>query len=226
MRLNLKQLYGRKLGTEDGEFGHVKDVYFDDQSWAIRYLVADTGSWLSGRQVLLSTHAFEKNAFDAKSPVHHALPVNLTRKQIEDGPSIDNHRPISRQFEEEYYAYYGWPIYWQAAAILTGAGVPPVATSPTGAVHHGHNQRDDLHLRSTKAITGFHVKGKDATIGTVRDFIVDSGKWIILEIEIDAGHWYDGKTLHLSTANVSEISYEKSSVTTTLSTNEMGRQSA
>lgn len=226
MRLNLKQLYGRKLGTEDGEFGHVKDVYFDDQSWEIRYLVADTGSWLSGRQVLLSTHAFEKGAFDAGSPGHHALPVNLTRKQIEDSPEIDSHRPIFRQFEEEYYAYYGWPIYWQAAAILTGAGVPPVATSPTETVHHGHNQRDDLHLRSTKATTGFHVKGKDATIGTVGDFVADLKKWTIPEIVVDAGHWYDGKTLLLSTANVSEISYEESTVTTALTAKEATRQNA
>jgi len=226
MRLNLKQLYGRKLGTEDGEFGHIKDVYFDDQSWAIRYLVADTGSWLSGRQVLLSSHAFEKNAFDASAAGPHALPVNLTRKQIEDGPSIETHRPISRQFEEEYYAYYGWPIYWQAAAILTGAGIPPLAASPSGTVHHGHNQRDDLHLRSTKATAGYRVQGKDATIGTVDDFIVDLKKWAIPEIVVDAGHWYHGKTVLLSTANVSEISYVNSTVTTGLTTKEMARQSA
>ncbi|HEY4248661.1 MAG TPA: PRC-barrel domain-containing protein [Lacunisphaera sp.] len=226
MRLNLKQLYGRKLGADDGEFGHVKDVYFDDQSWKIRYLVADTGSWLSGRQVLLSPHAFEITALTANPPSHRALPVNLTRKQIEDSPSIESHRPISRQFEEEYYAYYGWPIYWQAAAILTGAGVPPLATSPTEATHHGHNQRDDLHLRSTKATTGFHVKGKDATVGTVDDFIVDPKKWTIPEIAVEAGHWYDGKTILLSTAKVSEISYEDSTVTTGLTMKELARPRA
>ena len=38
--------------------------------------------------------------------------MNLTRKQIEESPSIDTHKPVSRQYEEEYYQYYGWPSYW------------------------------------------------------------------------------------------------------------------
>jgi uncharacterized protein YrrD len=46
MTLSASQIYGAKLGSTDGEIGHVKDCYFDDQSWTIRYLVADTGFWL------------------------------------------------------------------------------------------------------------------------------------------------------------------------------------
>jgi hypothetical protein len=58
MLQSIKQLYGNKLGASDGDIGHVKDFYFDDQNWAVRYVVADTGSWLPGRQVLISPHAF------------------------------------------------------------------------------------------------------------------------------------------------------------------------
>ena len=104
----VKELYGAKLGASDGEIGQVKDFYFDDQNWAVRYVVADTGSWLAGRKVLISPHAF--------GSLHRAgklLLVNLTRKQIEDSPSIESHKPVSRQYEEEYYRYYGWPYYWQ-----------------------------------------------------------------------------------------------------------------
>ena len=53
MLQNIKNLYGDKLAALDGDIGHLKDFYFDDESWAIRYLVADTGSWLTGRLVLL-----------------------------------------------------------------------------------------------------------------------------------------------------------------------------
>ena len=55
MLRSIKQLYGDKLGASDGEIGRVKDFYFDNQSWAVRYPVADTGSWLAGRQVLICT---------------------------------------------------------------------------------------------------------------------------------------------------------------------------
>ena len=53
----VKTLKGYKLDSLDGEIGKVKEFYFDDQYWTIRYLVADTGNWLSGRQVLISPYA-------------------------------------------------------------------------------------------------------------------------------------------------------------------------
>jgi PRC-barrel domain len=75
MLLSLRQLYGKKLGAPDGDIGHVKDFYFNDQQWAIRYVVADTGSWLSGRLVLIPPHAFGNLRQDAD-----CLLVNLTRQ--------------------------------------------------------------------------------------------------------------------------------------------------
>ena len=125
MLRSIKQLYGDKLGASDGEIGHVKDFYFDDQNWAVRYVVADTGSWLPGRQVLISPHAF--------GSLHQAgkvLLVNLTRKQIEDSPSIESHKPVSRQYEEEYYRYYGWPYYWEGDGLWGMSGFPILELPP------------------------------------------------------------------------------------------------
>jgi len=39
----VKTLIGFKLNCLDGEIGTVKEFYFDDRHWIIRYLVADTG---------------------------------------------------------------------------------------------------------------------------------------------------------------------------------------
>jgi len=38
-----KTLKGYKLHSLDGEIGKVKEFYFDDHHWTIRYLVADAG---------------------------------------------------------------------------------------------------------------------------------------------------------------------------------------
>jgi hypothetical protein len=54
MLYTAKTLHGYKLDSLDGEIGRVKEFYFDDKHWTIRYLVADTGNWLPGRQVLIS----------------------------------------------------------------------------------------------------------------------------------------------------------------------------
>src|SRR5665213_3853670 len=125
MLRSIKQLFGDKLGALDGEIGHIKDFYFDDRSWGVRYVVADTGSWLEERQVLISPHSLGRLA-----PKGKILLVNLTKKQIEDSPSIELHKPVSRQYEEEYHRYFGWPYYWQGDALWGMSGVP-VLTLPS-----------------------------------------------------------------------------------------------
>jgi hypothetical protein len=211
---NIKQLYGKKLGASDGDIGHVIDFYFDDKSWAVRYLVADTGSWLSGRQVLLTPHAFGNHAFGRSDADVDVLRVNLTRKQIEDSPSIETHRPVSRQYEEEYYTYYGWPAYWEGDGMLGAAGYPVVTppSTPENLQHHGHNQRDDVHLRSTKSATGYRIQATDGVIGTVSSFMVDGRTWAIREMVVETGHWYSGKEVLVLPDNIERISYEDSTV--------------
>ncbi len=60
MLIKAKTLTGYTLKSLDGEIGTVKEFYFDDQHWTVRYLVADTGIWLPGRQVLISPHALAR----------------------------------------------------------------------------------------------------------------------------------------------------------------------
>ena len=103
----LKTLKGYKLGSLDGEIGKVKEFYFDDKYWTIRYLVAEPGDGPSGRQVLISPYALR-----AVNKEEQNIAINLTKKQIEDSPSLDSDKPFSRQFEREYYGYYGYPLYW------------------------------------------------------------------------------------------------------------------
>ena len=102
-----KDLNGYKLDARDGEIGKVKEFYFDDHSWTVRYLVADTGGWLSGRTVLISPYALDPANEGGK-----VIPVDLTKAQIEKSPSLDTDRPVSRQYEWEYFSFYGWPAYW------------------------------------------------------------------------------------------------------------------
>ncbi|MDI1249250.1 MAG: PRC-barrel domain-containing protein [Lacunisphaera sp.] len=225
MLQNIQQLYGRKLGATDGDIGHVKDFYFDDKTWAVRYLVADTGTWLSGREVLLSPHAFGPRAVELFGGGAEAVQVNLTRQQIEASPSIESHRPVSRQHEEEYFRYYGWPTYWQDGGMLGLAGFPVVTPPPENRPHHGHNQRDDLHLRSTKAVTGYHIHATDGQIGSVSGFMVDGKNWAISELVVETGHWYAGKTILVLSRNIDRISYDDSTVFVNLTMDDI-RQTA
>ena len=210
---SIKQLYGIKLGASDGDIGHVKDCYFDDQIWAVRYVVADTGSWLPGRQVLISPHAFGNLEQAGK-----VLRVNLTRKQIEDSPSIESHKPVSRQFEEEYHRYYGWPYYWQGDGLWGMSGFPilelpakPLPIEPATA-RGPQPERPDAHLRSTQAVGGYGLQASDGMIGHVCDFMMDAQSWAIRQLVIKTGHRFSGKEVQIPTRKVDRISYPDSTV--------------
>ena len=106
------ELKGYTIEASDGDIGEVVQFYFDDEKWTIRYLVADTGGWLMGRRVLISPAALGR--VDSNS---RRLHVNMTKERVENSPSIDTDRPVSRQHETDYYNYYGYPYYWSGPYV-------------------------------------------------------------------------------------------------------------
>jgi hypothetical protein len=57
---NINSLLYYNMAATDGVIGDVKEFYFDDKTWDIRYLIIKTGGWLSGREVLISPAAIIK----------------------------------------------------------------------------------------------------------------------------------------------------------------------
>jgi len=102
-----KTMKGYTLHGRDGEPGVVKESSFDDRHWTIRYLVADTQKWLTGRQVLISPYAMS-----AVNGEEQHIAIDLTRQQIETSPSLGSDKPVSRQFEAAHFEHYGYPLYW------------------------------------------------------------------------------------------------------------------
>ncbi len=202
---SIQERYGEKLRATDGEIGHVRDFYFDDKTWAVRYLVADTGHWLTGRLVLISPHAFGHLYPEGK-----VILVNLTRKQIEDSPSIEEHQPVSRQQEEEYHQHYGYEYYAESMPLWGLAGYPVLAPPPPTSV--AEQPGVDAHLRSARSTMGFNVEASDGTVGVVADFLIDGRTWMIRELVVECGHWYAGRKVVISTGKASRISYSQSTV--------------
>lgn len=213
MLRSINRLHGHQLVSLDGEIGHVKDFYFDDQHWAIRYLVTDTGSWLSDRQVLIPPHVFGLLNHTGKQ-----LQVHLTKKQIEDSPLIETRKPVSRQNEIDFYRHYGLNYYWQGIGIWGMSGYPvielPPTTGPgepvTGSAAPG--AEDDPHLRSTQAVKGYRIQASDGEIGHIADFLIDDRSWVIGQLVVKTGGWFSGSEVRIPTGDVEDISYETSTV--------------
>ena len=60
MLRSFNHIRGYGIHASDGEIGSLRDLYFDDQSTLVRYLIVDTGTWLPGRRVLLAPAAVRR----------------------------------------------------------------------------------------------------------------------------------------------------------------------
>jgi len=200
-------LKGTTIAATDGEIGSAQDLYFDDHSWTVRYLMVDTGSWLPGRQVLISPRSVLSVTDESK------IPVSLTKSQVENSPSTDMDKPVDRQYEEEYARYYGYPYYWTGpyrwgTSAYPGEGVLGVAEvagvmPPAGG---------DPCLRSTLNVTGYYIEATDGDIGHVDDFIVDTTAWVIRYMIIDTRNWWPGKKVLVSPEWINRVSWPDSRV--------------
>lgn len=205
-------LKGFSIRATDGELGTVDQLYFDDETWAIRYLTVDTGGWLDGRQVLISPISVVHTDWQTKR-----LDVALTKKQVENSPDIDTHRPISRQHEAEHLGYYGYPGYWSGpnmwgpAFYPVGLEIPPTASKEEMA-DRIRRESTDSHLRSTEAVTGYHIEVTDGEIGHVDGFVVDEEAWAIRYIEVATRNWWPGKKVLVSPAWIQRVSWADSNV--------------
>jgi uncharacterized protein YrrD len=201
-----KTLKGYKLDSLDGEIGKVTEFYFDDQHWAIRYLVADTGSWLMGMQVLISPYALVAVVKEEQN-----ITINLSKKQIEDSPPLNSDKPVSRQFEEAYYGYYGWPMYW-SGPYMWGYYPYIVRDREKWRESNKGGKAWDHHLRSTSAVSGYHIQGADGEIGHVEDFIIDDETWAIRYLIINTRNWWPGKKVLVSPKWIEHINWIESKV--------------
>jgi len=206
-----RTLTGYKLNSLDGEIGEVKEFYFDDQHWTIRYLVAETGDWLMDRQVLISPYALVEVMKENES-----ITINLTKKQIEGSPSLDSDKPVSRQFEEDYYMYYGWPLYW--GGPYGWGAYPYLVRDPEKWKESTPAEKAwDPHLRSTYEVSGYLIHAADGEIGHVEDFILDDETWSIRYLIINTRNWWQGKKVLVSPQWIERVSWNDRKVLVNLS---------
>lgn len=221
MKRKVKSLIGYVIHATDGEIGKVREFYFDDTTWTIRYLIVETGSWLFGRKVLLSPEALLTPNWE-----EHYFPVCLTKEQIKNSPEIDTEKPVSRQHEIELYDYYPWgEYYWGGGLSTIGMGMSyPVALNRVEEKGEEEGEAtkqskkdskttsDDPHLRSTDEVTGYTIKATDGTIGEVEDFMINDQTWRIDFLEVDTGNWIPGKMVLIAPTWIKKIDWKTSSV--------------
>jgi hypothetical protein len=174
MLITSQALFGCSIEAADGQVGTVEDLYFDDRTWAVRYLVVDTGNWLPGRKVLLSPEIVKEQDWPARR-----LVTGLTREKVENSPPVETDLPVSRQKEIEMAQYFAWGAYWAGQE-----GIFDVEGDPN--------------LRSARHVAGYRIEAADGEIGHVEEFIFDDASWQgaaweIRYLVIDTRNWLPGR---------------------------------
>ena len=207
--LNYLQQY--MVIATDGDVGNVVDFLLDDEYWTIRYLVVDTGAFLNRHDVLISPISFS----EVEGPIQR-FHLNLTKDKVKNSPTVDTHKPVSRQQEQEFHNYYGYPHYWDED-LLEVSGSPAFSNMVAAenwleAPRSKFDRLNDIHLRSAKEVRGYNIQASDESIGHVDDYIVDDNVWEIRYLVIDTSNWWFGKRVLVAPQWASRINWEQKDV--------------
>jgi hypothetical protein len=198
----------------------LKDFYFDDEAWVIRYALVDTSTWLGGRKVLVSPYLIRE-----PSTVVGTLPVSVSKEQIRNSPSIDTDKPISRQYEKSYLGYYGYPYYWGGPGLWGDGYYPGTTLTGMDAQYFDGYQGylrtpaaddGDPHLRSCNTVKGYHLIASDGEIGHVDGFLLDDRTWSIRYLIVNTTNWWAGHQVLVSPEWIKQVSWADSQVTAVL----------
>lgn len=209
MLLSAKYLTNYSIEAKDGNIGQVHSFLFDDQKWIIRYLVVDTGLWLSGRKVLITPSAIGKPEGQMR-----VFPVDLNKEEIKKSPDIDTDKPVSREQEQDLHKYYNWAAYWGGplGLAVTPLGPIPVEEEEIKEAAEAEEEPQTNHLRSTKEVIGYSLHAVDGDIGHVDDFIIHQENWLIRYMVVDTSHWLSGRKVIIPPDWISKIDWPQAKV--------------
>jgi hypothetical protein len=199
----------------DGSIGAVDDLYFDDERWAVRYIVVDTGKWLPGRHVLISPYSVTRTEWGEQRVL-----LSITREQVKDSPGVDAHKPVSRQHEADYLAHFGYPFYW-AHTGLWGAYPTPMLPHARQMAEFEAKMAEEQrraaasggsHLRSIGEVTGYLIRATDGELGHVDDFLIDDVSWAVRYLVINTSNWWFGRKVLAAPAWITAIDWASKTV--------------
>lgn len=181
MLRNAETVVHSTLRASDGEVGKVGDLYFDDQTWTVRYFLVRAGNWLSGKRVLITPRRVSGVEEDGK-----VIEANLTREEVKASPPAESDRPVSECMDLLFSPHHFYPSSYEPEECGEDA---------------------DVHLRSIEEVGRYTVAATDGDIGHVAGFIVDDTDWVIRYLIVDTRNFWPGKHVLLSPEWIGEVDW-------------------
>ncbi|WP_421134462.1 PRC-barrel domain-containing protein [Alteromonas sp. A079] len=216
MTISFKQMRHFSIQATDTSVGGIKDMLFDDENFIIRYIVADTNTWLPlSRKVVISPVSITH--IDSKE---HRIAVDMTSQMLKDSPSIDEHKPVSREYEEALFKYYGYGYYWVGPGAWGDFAHPGELVDPPryNSAELGQDSHPVNHLRACGEVNGYEVATTNGNVGHICDFVFDLKTWTLTLVILDTHNWLPGgKKVAILPSHITKIDWAAHSVDIILS---------
>jgi sporulation protein YlmC with PRC-barrel domain len=188
--------------AKEGDIGTIHEFLFDDETWKIRYLVADMNNGLSGRKVLIPVNALER-----PNQVSRKFPIQLTKEQVNNSPSIDTDKLMSPQSQSRLNEYYSLFQYWAMSGYAS-------ASLPVSFISDQQSQpeENEILFRKVEDVVHCHVQAMDGELGTVEDIVLDDETWSIRYMIVDARKRLLGKKVWLPPSWAKKINWKENTV--------------
>jgi hypothetical protein len=222
MLYSVSDLQGYTIRATDGDIGTLRTLYFDEADWGVSHAVIDTGSWITGKHVLVSPEVLGQPDAHNKH-----LTVNLTREEIQDCPELNTHDTAHGPYSGVAHTRARRPVFWSSDPFVLNSlagrpggsplpAQPPAAPSPTAAPSVTEQAHGPA-LYSSRKIIGYYIQARDGEMGHVEDFIMDTDAWHIRYMVVDTKNWWPGKKVLVSPQWIEAIRWDDAHVTVDLS---------
>lgn len=221
MYINSQDMLGKPLQATDGDIGECHDFLFDDEQWVLRYMVADTHKWLPfGKKVLISTLSVPP----ISDSTHQGIAIALSKEEIKNAPDLDEHAPVSRQYEEQLFNYYGYAFYWMVPNLWGVHERPaPFVDAPADRGEAGANSDEEkTSLRSVREVVGYRVKILDQSVGHITELIFQREDWRVSHVVIVLDKAFGSQAKRLVPATyIKDILWREKAVVSSFSVGEI-----
>lgn len=216
MLISVSDLQGYTIHAADGDIGTLHTLYFDEEKWGIASFVVDTGTWITGKHVLVSPEVLGQPDMNRKH-----LSVNLTRAEIQDCPEINTHETAPGPYTGVTHTRTTWPVFWSndpfvLDSLAARPGGMPLPTPPPTPSPTVTEQVRGAVLHSSRKIIGYYIQARDGEMGHVEDFIIDTDTWHIRYMVVDTKNWWPGKKVLVSPEWIQSIRWDDAHVTVDL----------
>ncbi|SER72148.1 PRC-barrel domain-containing protein [Salipaludibacillus aurantiacus] len=207
MLLHYSWLTSYTVYGNDGEIGKVKDVYFDEIKWTIRYLVVNTGKTFLSDQAFISPASVEK--IDHQNEVIRA---GISNDEVQKSPD-PGEEPVTRKFEKDFTLHYRLNPYWVGNGVWGTTAAPHDMMNEEAQLLQPEQGDDRTYVHQAKNVTGYTLSVKDETFGKIDDLLIDGSTFQIKYFIVDSRKWFPGgKKVIISPQWIDEIFWDTAQI--------------